>query len=222
MAELSFRAPAFVCPTCNIYSTQSWAPALEQRPGSPSPTPYTDLYWAVCLQCNNRTIWFRERLVAPVATSAPPSNPDMPAGIRADYEEARDISERSPRSAAGLLRLCIQKLCIHLGEPGKNLNTDIGALVAKGLPVQIQQAFDAVRIVGNSQLHPEDDGIDLRANPEGVSLLFTLVNLIVENHISLPRRTQEFYNSLPESRREAVERRDEKAEGAASNGTAPR
>ncbi len=222
MAELSFRAPAFICPTCNIYSTQSWTHALEQRPGSPAPTPYTDLYWAVCLKCNNRTIWFRERLVAPVATSAPPPNPDMPADIRADYEEARDISERSPRSAAGLLRLCIQKLCIHLGEPGKNLNTDIGALVAKGLPVQIQQAFDAVRIVGNSQLHPEDDGIDLRTNPEGVSLLFTLVNLIVENQISLPRRTEEFYSSLPEGRREAVERRDERTQAAGANGTAPR
>ena len=210
MAELSFRAPAFICPTCNIYSTQSWTHALEQKPGSPTPAPYTDLYWGTCLKCNNRTIWFRERLVAPVATSAPPPNPDMPADILVDYEEARDISERSPRSAAGLLRLCIQRLCVHLGEPGKNLNNDIGALVAKGLPVQIQQAFDAVRIIGNSQLHPEDDGIDLRANPEGVSLLFTLVNLIVENQISLPRRTEEFYNSLPESRLEAIERRDEK------------
>ena len=155
-----------------------------------------------------------------MTTSAPPPNPDMPTHIRADYEEARDISERSPRSAAGLLRLCIQKLCIHLCEAGKNLNSDIGMLVAKGLPVQIQQAFDAVRIVGNSQLHPEDDGIDLRANPEGVSLLFTLVNLIVENQISLPRRTQDFYNSLPEHSRNAVERRNEKAQTAAQNGAA--
>ena len=41
MAELSFRVPAFICPTCNIYSTQSWAHALEKRPGSPAPMPYT-------------------------------------------------------------------------------------------------------------------------------------------------------------------------------------
>jgi hypothetical protein len=135
----------------------------------------------------------------------------MPEGIRVDYDEARDISERSPRSAAGLLRLCIQKLCIELGEPGKHLYTDIGSLVAKGLPDQMQQAFDTVRIVGNSQLHPYPDGIDVRSDPKSLMMLFTLVNLIVENQISLPRRTREIYSSLPENVRKAVEERTRKA-----------
>ncbi len=208
MAELVFNAPSFICPLCQVYSQQTWTAALEQKPGQTG--PYSDLYWATCLNCKQRTIWYKQRLVAPTASSAPPPNLDMPSDIRADFEEARDIVERSPRSAAGLLRLCIQKLCIELGESGSNLNTDIGALVAKGLPAEIQQAFDAVRIVGNSQLHPDNDGINLRSNPEGVSLLFLLVNLIVENQISLPRKVGEFYNSLPENSRMQVERRTEK------------
>ena len=37
-----------------------------------------------------------------------------------------------------------------------------------------------------------------------------LVNLIVENRISLPKKTREFYESLPEASRKAVEARNEK------------
>ena len=209
MAEIVFNAPTFVCPLCQVYSQQTWTAALEQRPGL-AISPYSDLYWATCLNCKERTIWYKQRLVAPLTSSAPPPNPDMPDDIRTDFEEARAIVERSPRSAAGLLRLCIQKLCIELGEPGSNLNTDIGSLVALGLPAEVQQAFDAVRIVGNSQLHPDNDGINLQSNPKGVSLLFLLVNLIVENQISLPRKVGEFYKSLPESALAQVERRTDK------------
>ena len=208
MSKVLFRAPAFTCPICQIYSQQSWTAALEQKLNTMA--AYADLFWATCLNCQNRTIWYKEQLVAPISSSAPPPNADMPEEIRADFNEARDISERSPRSAAGLLRLCIQKLCIQLGRSGENLNTDIGLLVANGLPKEIQEALDAVRIVGNSQLHPDNDGIDLRSNPKAVPLLFMLVNLIVENQISLPRRVTEFYDLLPEGSRTAVTKRTEK------------
>ena len=214
MPTLSFKAPSFICPLCTVNSAQTWVAALENKQGHVA--PFEDLYWAICLECGQKTIWYKQHLVAPVATSAPPPNPDMPDDIRKDFEEARDVAERSPRSAAGLLRLCVQKLCIYLGEPGANLNADIGSLVAQGLPAQIQQALDAVRIVGNSQLHPDNDGIDLEADPGRVSFLFLLVNLIVDNQISVPRRTREFYESLPERSRSAVERRTEKHSPAAT------
>jgi Domain of unknown function (DUF4145) len=208
MSTVSYKAPAFICPVCQVHSQQNWASAYEIKNGSA--VPYHALWWATCLNCSQRTIWFQERLVAPISSSAPPPNPDMPDDIRVDFEEASDIAERSPRSAAGLLRLCIHKLCMQLGASGNNLNSDIGALVARGLPSEIQQAFDAVRIVGNSQLHPDDTGIDLRSNPSALPLLFMLVYLIVENQISLPRRTREFYDNLPENARDSVKRRTEK------------
>lgn len=78
----------------------------------------------------------------PVLRATRSPHPDMPADILPDYEEARSVFGSSKRGSAALLRLVIQKLCISLGQPGKNLNADIRTLVANGLPPKIQQSLD--------------------------------------------------------------------------------
>jgi hypothetical protein len=50
----------------------------------------------------------------------PLRSPDLPPHIVADYNEARDILQRSPRAASALIRLAIQKPCAR--ESGENLN----------------------------------------------------------------------------------------------------
>ncbi len=130
----------------------------------------------------------------------------MPEDIRADYEEANTIANASPRGAAALLRLAIQKLCKHLGKPGKNINQDIADLVANGLPPKVQQALDSVRVIGNEAVHPGT--IDLRDDRNTVAQLFRLTNFIVQKMISEPKEVDGIYSSLPESKREEIERRD--------------
>ena len=139
-------------------------------------------------------------------SNAPLPHEDMPEDVKTDYVEARNISALSPRGAAALLRLAIQKLCKHLGESGKNINADIGALVEKGLPVQIQQALDVVRVTGNNAVHPGE--LRIEDKPEVASALFGLLNLIVDNRISEPKRIEALYGALPKDALAGIEKRD--------------
>ena len=93
-----------------------------------------------CFNCKKVSIWICDRLVHPRIGWELPPNPGLPEEIRADYDEASRILDESPRGAAALMRLAIQKLCKELGRPGKNLNDDIAALVKTGLDPLVQRA----------------------------------------------------------------------------------
>jgi len=167
-----------------------------------------NLFISRCYNCKDLAIWIHERLVYPQRGEAPPANPDMPDDIRRDYDEASTILDLSARGAAALIRLSIQKLCKHLGMPGKNINDDIKALVAGGLDPRIQKALDVVRVVGNNAVHPGQ--IDLKDDRATAESLFRLLNLIVEKMISEPKHVDEVYAALPEEARKAIEKRDGK------------
>ena len=165
------------------------------------------LYVSRCQHCDDLCIWISGKLAYPDRGLAPPPNTDLPEDIKRYYEEAGAILERSPRSAAALLRLCIQKLCVHLGGKGKNLNADIGALVEKGLRVQVQQALDIVRVTGNNAVHPRT--LDMEDDIQSATTLFDLVNMIVHDMITQPRDIGELYETLPETIRRAIANRDQ-------------
>jgi hypothetical protein len=130
----------------------------------------------------------------------------MPDEVKKDYEEARLVFTASHRSAAALLRLGLQKLCEGLVGKKGGINDLIGILVSKGMPIQIQRALDAIRIIGNGAVHPGELNVDDK--PEMIMPLFGLVNLIVETQIAQPAAIDEMYLSLPEGALAAVERRD--------------
>lgn len=161
-----------------------------------------------CFNCDEIAIWIYDRLVWPVQSNAPAPSIDLPASIRLDYEEAAKIADLSPRGAAAILRLCVQKLCIHLGEKGDNLNHDIASLVSKGLAPRVQQALDVVRVIGNNAVHPGQ--IDFKDDRAIAGNLFQLVNLIVEIMISQPKHVAELFDGLPQGAKAAIEQRDKK------------
>ena len=163
-------------------------------------------YVSRCFNCKAISIWIYDRLVYPQCGEAPPINLDLPADIRRDYDEASRILDLSPRGAAALIRLAIQKLCKELGQSGDNINADIGALVADGLDVHIQKALDVARVIGNNAVHP--GLLDLRDDRATAEALFGLLNLIAEKMISVPKHVDEMYAALPKEALRAIDKRD--------------
>ncbi|SMC24242.1 protein of unknown function [Andreprevotia lacus DSM 23236] len=216
MSESTYTSPrgllnAFNCPLCNAYAQQSWY-SLQRYSGH-----LRQIFEAVCAHCKESSYWYaaglsdeereQARMVIPDHSVAPMPHDDLPADCTSDFLEARAVLHHSPRASAALLRLVVQKLCVHLGESGNDINKDIGKLVAKGLPTTLQQALDAVRIVGNSSVHPGE--IDLNDTPEIALHLFTYVNLVVEKMIAEPKQLANFYSSLPAGKLAGVAQRDQ-------------
>ncbi|MDQ0124243.1 hypothetical protein J2W17_003191 [Pseudomonas lini] len=203
-----FEAERFHCPlsSCGAFAQMSWLRLNNE------------IYTAECASCNAKSIWRKTirqnglgfvnhgALLYPVATQAPHQHPDLPEHIQSDFEEARLICAQSPRAAAALLRLCVQKLCNHLLEKEGDINTQIGELVKKGLPVKVQKALDSVRVIGNESVHPGT--MDLNDTPELALGLFRLVNLIVQNCVTDPNEADEIFDSLPANKLKGIENRD--------------
>jgi len=163
-----------------------------------------------CYNCRRVSVWIYQSLLYPTIGDVDQPNPDMSDDIRRDYLEASVILNNSPRGAAALLRLAIQKLCKELGQPGENINDDIGALVKGGLDARVQKALDVVRVIGNYAVHPGQ--IDLRDDRSTAETLFKLLNLIIDKTISEPRHLDEVYASLPADKIKGIENRDRKRE----------
>ena len=211
--EPVFSETAFNCPICGAYSKQFWTRAagiMEYHGGGWSIEKYPEnAFFATCEHCNKESIWINERMIYPLASIAPIPNQDMPDDVKIDYEEARSILMHSPRGAAALLRLSIQKLCKNLGESGDNINNDIANLVKKGLPIKLQKALDSVRVIGNNAVHPGI--IDLKDDIELAHKLFSFVNIICDVMITQPKLIDEVYDSkIPDNLKEAINKRDKK------------
>ena len=207
-----YEAARFNCPHCLAYSHHDWQ---DMYAATAHDGPQTmgsgvlkigGLVRSVCTSCEKYSLWCHERLIYPDVSTAEPPNPDLPEDIRRDYEEAASIVNKSPRGAAALLRLSIQKLCGELGENGMNINDDIRNLVSKGLAPGIQQALDSVRVIGNEAVHPGE--LDLRDDVDTARSLFRCVNYIAQQMITQPKELQALYETLPESKLAQIEKRD--------------
>lgn len=202
----------FDCPICKANSLCDIQYMSIQNFGKS-----TDTYMLVCRACGDGSVWkqierknnynFSLKLVDPILPEAPEASSDMPENVKADYEEARLIAAYSPRAAAALLRLSLQKLCKHLGEPGEHIDTDIRSLAKKPeFGDRLIKAADTLRIAGNNAVHPgEMNEQDIDNICKG---LFGLLNLIVQAGITQPKEWDAMYNGLPEKPRKAAEKKD--------------
>ncbi len=210
MMDIPFTAPfqnagAYNCPHCGAYAKQMWSDHWHSNEEHIKP-----LKTGRCERCGEFSVWWYGALIHPATTPVEPPSTDLPTEVKRDYEEAAQIVQKSPRAAAALLRLAIQKLCMSLGGNGKNLNKDIGKLVKAGLPAKVQQMLDTVRVIGNHAVHPGE--INLDDQPQTATALFRLVNIIAEKMITDPKEIEALYGSLPEEEKKQIAKRDGQAE----------
>lgn len=220
----------FTCPICNAISGQKWntwdlevsferydlstARYRYNGPGS-SCKPIENindidiLKISTCDACKGYHMWLNKKMISPKVCNVPIANEDMPKKVKDIYNEAREVHSISRKSAAALLRLAVQVLCKELGESGENINKDIATLVGKGLNPMVQKMLDTLRVVGNNAVHPGKIDLDDKAD---VSItLFSLLNFIVDEMISKPKKIEEMYSIIPENLLNEINKRNEKA-----------
>jgi len=203
MIKRSFVPPeymknAFNCPFCNVYATQVWGKIDAKIDNHYIRFP--DSKVSRCSHCMNFCLWKEGIPIYPDISQAPLPNPDLPRDIKKDFEEARAIMNTSPRAASGLLRSCIRKLCIHLGEKGKTMDNDIDALLMKGLNPKIIKSLDKVRVTGKDAVPPGT--IDTRDNLSVALQLSQLINIISSAMITQARLLDELNETTETKRRE--------------------
>lgn len=163
-----------------------------------------------CDSCGQLGIWLQEKLVYPRTSPAGLANSDMPAQVKALFDEAGAVFQTSPRAAAALLRLALQHLLKELGEEGKNIDKDINSLIDKGLDANLSKVFHSVRIIGNESVHPGEINVD--DEPYMAEVMFGLLNQIVDQMISNPAKIDALWDKMPENKRNPVEQKLAKRE----------
>lgn len=206
---------AFNCPYCGAYANMNWySIGITNTHHIYIPDFTIELSAAQCSYCNKFSLWTNDVMIIPSSSTVQMPSEDMPESVKELYNEAREIVNKSPRGAAALLRLALDKLCDEVCPEckKKKLNEKIGILVTNGLPKRLQQAFDFVRVTGNDAVH--DLGvIDVQDNPEIAVTLFGLLNFIVEKIITENKQIDKLYNSIPQNLRDGIENRNNKAKG---------
>lgn len=214
-----FMLEAFHCPECGTYAHMKWELLCTKD-------RHSFYHEATCSKCEKPSLWRVTKhsyhrglggrqdeegeLIYPDHGAAALPDENMPDDVKIDYNEAARIFTKSPRGAAALLRLSLQKLCKHLGQEGKNINSDIRKLAADNiLPPLVVKVADTVRITGNNAVHPgemSDEDFDYVA-----SKMFNLINFIVKKGISEPKELEALYALTPEKPRKSAEEFDAKA-----------
>ncbi|MCF4991622.1 DUF4145 domain-containing protein [Pseudomonas gessardii] len=161
----TYKKLSFTCPHCGALAGMKWHHLLVNA------NEFSPVSMSMCQACIKPAVWIGDDnslsanplsvllggkgfLIYPNASIAPPAEPDMPSDIKIDFEEARLVFNHSPRAAAALLRLCVQKLCQKLLGKKGDIHKQIGELVELGLPSRVLKAFDTIRIFGNESVHP--------------------------------------------------------------------
>ena len=216
----------YYCPGCEGRTSHTYVRIINE------PFNNSLLLRSLCDSCEHLEIWMKEfdlyypdgnlypdidptvtflgeSLIYPKEDPvAPTPTIDMPDEVKIIFKESSSVLGLSPRASAALSRLALDMLLPYLGETKGTINDRIGQLVQKGLPIEIQQSLDALRVIGNNAVHPGE--MDLKDDRQTAITLLELLNFIVEDRITRPKKIHHLYAKLPPKAIEHIEKRDKK------------
>ena len=207
--------PVFTCPYCSVTSQQEWAHIefdIDYTEDRVQVTGgYYDkgqkwggIYTSWCTHCEKAALWDSTKIVYPVSGIFPPPHEDLPEDIKEIYNEAGSIANTSPRAASALFRVAIEMLLNHIGKKG-DINENIKKLVAEGLHPKFQKILDILRVIGNNAVHPGEIKFD---DKTPIALFYEWINIVTDILITKPAEIERIYDSLPETSKQAIEKRD--------------
>jgi hypothetical protein len=197
----------FTCPNCEAFADQ-WTGLIDQAHVGQNWRAVPGAWMVtICLSCEEAACWLGTRMVWPSKLLGPLPPADLPDSVKSIYEEARAVAVASPRSAAALLRVCLEELVNELEAGNDPLNAKVGKLVARGLPEPVQRAMDTLRVFGN-EAGAHVGEIDLTDDRETVLALFQVLGMVVEHVITRQNQLDALYSRIPQRKLDAIVRRD--------------
>lgn len=214
-----YLSNVFTCPYCDVTAKQKWygrdnevSAHLVSVSGREdrvlqffgeviSDDAFTEWLFSKCENCGQIAVWHNDEIVHPFTCPVNEPNADMPESVRNRYIEASKVIALSPVSAAALLRLALQLLLKEVlqEESSGNIFQDIKKLKDRPIDSSLIKALDIIRISGNESVHPGT--LNLNESKDDALYLFDLLNMICDQFFTQPRKMQEMYERMPESKR---------------------
>lgn len=215
--EPKFKEQTYRCFYCGDICQHEWVNLMFSLEDG---NTEIELWLARCVVCRRVSFWSKKHrtaleenmtdsecgLLYPHGQSYPPAREELDDEIKGIYEEAGSVLDKSPRAAAALLRLALEKLLKKVGYKGRTLFDMIGKVANDGIDENTKRAMDVIRYYVGKDIHTGE--INLNDKKETVELLFEIINKIVYDKIILIKKVDSAYNAMPENARSHIEMRD--------------
>jgi len=124
----------------------------------------------------------------------------IPAPIRADYEEASQILDLSPKAAATLLRRCLQGMIRNFWQISKNRLIDEIMELKTRVPDFQWKAIDGLRQLGNIGAHMEKDvNLIIDIEKKDAQSLLRLIEMLMKQWYVDRHEQQDLCNTITQT-----------------------
>lgn len=203
---------AFNCPYCGVYAHQEWYNDVAYG------NSYVGMYGKLelgstsyigalrvskCSHCKKIVLWDQGKMLIPRKMTVPDPSDDVPDNVKAIYIEAGKVLRDSPRASGALMRIALELLLQKINNNSLGLNDNVNKLIESKIPEELIKALTILRVNGNDIMHTGE--IIIFEKREDVIYLFDLFNMIVDELITRPKKLNEAYNKIPESKRKQIE-----------------